>query len=68
MSCRGHALEDSNYVNIGMRGLIADRHEHPVPIEGRGNLGEKLLNGKNILNKNIKTFKKRILNYGLEYI
>lgn len=40
MCCRGHTLEDPNYVNIGMRSLIADRHEHPVPIAGKGNLGE----------------------------
>ena len=40
MCCRGHDLEDPNYVNIGMSSLIADRHEHPVPIAGRGNLGE----------------------------
>lgn len=40
MCCRGHELEDLDYVNIGMRSLIADRHEHPVPIDGKGNLGE----------------------------
>lgn len=40
MCCRGHELEDPNYVNIGMRSLIADRHEYPVPIDGKGNLGE----------------------------
>lgn len=40
MCCRGHELEDPNYINIGMRTLIADRHEHPVKIDGKGNLGE----------------------------
>jgi hypothetical protein len=40
MCCRGHEKEDQNYINIGMRSLIADRHEHPIPIEGKGNLGE----------------------------
>jgi len=40
MCCRGHALEDPNYVNIGMRSLIIDRHEHPIPIDGKGNLGD----------------------------
>ena len=40
MSCRGHALEDPDYVNIGMRDLIVVRHEHPIPIEGKGNLGD----------------------------
>jgi hypothetical protein len=33
-------LEDPNYVNIGMRDLIVKRHDHPVKIEGAGNLGE----------------------------
>lgn len=40
MCCRGHVLEDPNYVNIGMRDLIDLRHDHPVKIEGKGNLGE----------------------------
>lgn len=40
MCCRGHEKEDQNYINIGMRSLIADRHEHPIPMEGKGNLGE----------------------------
>lgn len=40
MCCRGHELEDPNYVNIGMRSLIADRHEYSIPIEGAGYLGE----------------------------
>jgi len=37
---RGHQLEDPAYINIGMRKLIEDRHDLPIPIEGKGNLGE----------------------------
>lgn len=33
-------LADPNYINIGHRQLITDRHIHPIPIEGAGNLGE----------------------------
>lgn len=40
MCCRGHELEDPNYINIGMQKLIDDRHNYPIPIEGAGNLGE----------------------------
>nr|WP_294861597.1 DUF4433 domain-containing protein [uncultured Fluviicola sp.] len=40
MCCRGHELEDPNYITIGMRSLIADRHDYPVPLENAGNLGE----------------------------
>lgn len=40
MCCRGHELEDPNYINIGMQSLIEDRHNYAIPIEGTGNLGE----------------------------
>lgn len=40
MTYRDHDLRDPDYVNIGMRSLIADRHEYPVPIDGAGMLGE----------------------------
>lgn len=40
MCCRGHKLEDPDYINIGMRKLIEDRKDYPVPIKGAGNLGE----------------------------
>lgn len=40
MCCREHVNYDPNYVEIGMRTLIGDRHVHPVPFEGAGNLGE----------------------------
>ncbi|MEP4091779.1 DUF4433 domain-containing protein [Reichenbachiella sp.] len=37
---REHTQADPNYINIGHRQLITDRHIHPVPIDGAGNLGE----------------------------
>lgn len=40
MCCSEHALKDPNYINIGMRSLITDRHDYPIPLEGKGNLGE----------------------------
>lgn len=40
MCCRGHKLEDPDYINIGMRKLIEDRSDYAVPIEGAGKLGE----------------------------
>lgn len=40
MCFRGHALEDPNYINIGMRQLISDRKNYAIPIEGAGTLGE----------------------------
>ena len=36
----GHPDKDSNYINIGHRQLITDRHEHPVPLPNKDNLGE----------------------------
>jgi hypothetical protein len=40
MCCKAHENADPNYVNIGMKSLIEDRHEHPIPMENAGNLGE----------------------------
>ncbi len=40
MCCREHENADPNYVNIGHKQLISDRHEHPIPLRGAGNLGE----------------------------
>ncbi|MFV1883029.1 MAG: DUF4433 domain-containing protein [Balneola sp.] len=40
LCCRGHANADPDYINIGHTQLIADRHVHPIPIAGAGNLGE----------------------------
>lgn len=37
---RLHPLHDPNYINIGHQQLIADRHDHPIPLDGYGNLGE----------------------------
>ena len=37
---RGHAQFDPDYVNIGDRGLILDREEYPVKVDGYGTLGE----------------------------
>ena len=37
----GHALSDPNYINIGHKQLIADRHEHTITkLPDAGNLGE----------------------------
>jgi ssDNA thymidine ADP-ribosyltransferase, DarT len=38
--CRLHSNYDPDYVEIGMSSLIGDRHVHPVPIDGHGDLGE----------------------------
>ena len=38
--CREHPNADPDYINIGHRQLISDRHEHPVPLANAGNLGE----------------------------
>lgn len=38
--CREHENADPDYINIGHRQLITDRHEYPIPIVGAGNLGE----------------------------
>ena len=40
MCCKGHELEDPNYINIGHRQLIADRHDYPIPISDAGTLGQ----------------------------
>lgn len=40
LCCKEHQDADPNYINIGMRSLIEDRHEHPIPMENAGNLGE----------------------------
>jgi len=36
----GHIKRDPNYVNIGDTQLIAHRNDHPVKLEGYGNLGD----------------------------
>lgn len=38
--CREHANADPDYINIGHRQLISDRHTYSVPINGAGELGE----------------------------
>lgn len=38
--CREHVSADPNYINIGMRSLIQDRHEHPIPLGNAGKLGD----------------------------
>jgi len=38
--CREHVLADPNYINIGHRQLITDRHAYPIGLDGAGNLGE----------------------------
>jgi hypothetical protein len=40
LCCREHADADPNYINIGHRQLISDRHDHPVALPNAGNLGE----------------------------
>ena len=40
LCCREHLNADPNYINIGMRQLIEDRHAHPVNLTNGGNLGE----------------------------
>jgi len=40
LCCKEHPKSDPDYINIGHRQLISDRHEHPIPINGAGNLGE----------------------------
>lgn len=40
MCSKQHPLRDPNYINIGHRQLIADRSDHPVPLDGYGYLGE----------------------------
>ena len=37
---REHPNADPDYINIGHRQLISDRHTHPIPLENAGNLGE----------------------------
>lgn len=38
--CKTHEDADPNYIDIGMRSLIMDRHTHPIPLQNAGNLGE----------------------------
>ena len=38
--CREHNLSDPNYINIGHRQLIQDRHTHAIPLPGGGRLGQ----------------------------
>jgi len=40
LCCRAHPDYDPNYINIGHQQLIEDRHSHPVPLAGYGNLGD----------------------------
>lgn len=40
LCCREHPSHDPDYINIGHRQLINDRHVHPIPLDGAGNLGE----------------------------
>lgn len=40
LCCREHPLTDPNYINIGHRKLISDRHAHLIPIPNAGVLGE----------------------------
>lgn len=40
LCCREHINADPNYVDIGHRKLIGDRHDHPIDLDGAGNLGE----------------------------
>lgn len=40
LCCREHPNADPNYINIGHAQLIEDRHEHTIPLDGAGNLGE----------------------------
>ncbi|KVV14589.1 hypothetical protein AP058_01641 [Flavobacterium sp. TAB 87] len=37
---REHPNMDPDYINIGNRQLIKDRHAHPIPLTDAGNLGE----------------------------
>lgn len=37
---REHPKADPQYINIGHRQLIADRHEYSIPLPGAGSLGE----------------------------
>lgn len=40
LCCREHELADPDYINIGHRQLIADRHEYEIPLADAGHLGE----------------------------
>ena len=40
LCCREHANADPNYINIGHRQLISDRHNHPIALPNAGNLGD----------------------------
>lgn len=37
---RQHEAHDPDYVHIGHPQLIVDRHDHPIPLDGHGHLGE----------------------------
>lgn len=40
LCCRDHIHANPDYVDIGHQKLIGDRHDHPIGLEGAGNLGE----------------------------
>lgn len=40
LCCREHANADPNYINIGHRQLISDRHDHPIALPNAGSLGD----------------------------
>lgn len=40
LCCHDHENADPDYINIGHRQLITDRHNHPVKLADAGNLGE----------------------------
>lgn len=40
LCCREHESADPDYINIGHRGLISDRHEYEVGLPDAGNLGD----------------------------
>lgn len=40
LCCREHASADPNYINIGHRQLISDRHDHPIALPNAGSLGD----------------------------
>lgn len=40
LCCRTHAMADPDYINIGHRQLIEDRHDYAIPLPNKGSLGE----------------------------
>ena len=40
LCCFNHKSVDPNYINIGHQQLIADRHNHQIPLNEKGTLGE----------------------------